>query len=100
MRLGHADRSDAVNLTGAFVIELVQELGAEATVVSDNTRLFLTTGIMGGLTTYSAFCYEAVRLMEANAWAQAWLNVVLTTRSAWVSAFWVSWSQLVLSIRG
>lgn len=90
-----------VNLSGAFLIGLVQELGAEAAVVSDNTRLFLTTGMMGGLTTYSTFSYETVRLMEANAWAQAWLNVVLTTAICLGLCFLgIVVGRLVLSIRG
>jgi CrcB protein len=68
-----------VNVTGAFVIGLVQQLGTEALLMSDNTRLFLTTGVMGGLTTYSTFSYETVRLMEIGAWTQAWMNILLTT---------------------
>lgn len=67
------------NLSGAFIIGLVQQLGAEALVIPDNARLFLTTGIMGGLTTYSTFSYETVRLMEAGAWSQAWINIFVTT---------------------
>ena len=34
---------------------------------------------MGGLTTYSAFSYETVRLAETGAWPQAWANVLITT---------------------
>lgn len=68
-----------VNLIGAFLIGLVQQLGTEALVVPDDLRLFLTTGIMGGLTTYSTFSYETVRLMELGAWPQAWINIVVTT---------------------
>jgi CrcB protein len=68
-----------VNLTGSFVIGVVQQLGAEALMIPDNTRLFLTTGVMGGLTTYSTFSYETVRLMETGAWSQAWINIVVTT---------------------
>ena len=68
-----------VNLAGGFIIGLVQELGLEALLIPDNLRLFLTTGIMGGMTTYSAFSYETVRLMEANAWSQAWINILVTT---------------------
>ncbi len=68
-----------VNLAGAFVIGLVQELGTEALVIPDNARLFLTTGMMGGLTTYSTFSYETVRLMEIGAWNQAWINIFVTT---------------------
>ena len=68
-----------VNLVGAFVIGLVQQLGTEALLIPDDTRLFLTTGMMGGLTTYSTFSYETVRLMESGAWHQAWINIVVTT---------------------
>jgi CrcB protein len=68
-----------VNLAGAFVIGLVQELGTESVVIPDATRIFLTTGMMGGLTTYSTFSYETVRLMEAGAWSQAWINIFVTT---------------------
>jgi CrcB protein len=90
-----------VNLSGAFVIGLVQELGTESAMVSDNTRLFLTTGIMGGLTTYSAFSYETVRLMEANAWASAWINVVVTTAMCLGLCFLgIAVGRLVLSMRG
>jgi CrcB protein len=67
-----------VNLIGSFVIGLVQRLGVDAAIVPDNMRLFLTTGMMGGLTTYSAFSYETVRLVESGAWTQAWINVVVT----------------------
>lgn len=68
-----------VNLGGAFIIGLVQQLGTEALVIPDNARLFLTTGMMGGLTTYSTFSYETVRLMEVGAWNQAWINIFVTT---------------------
>ena len=68
-----------VNLTGSFVIGLVQQLGAEALLIPAGTRLFLTTGMMGGLTTYSTFSYETVRLMEIGAWFQASLNILVTT---------------------
>jgi fluoride exporter len=67
------------NLSGAFIVGLVQQLGTEALMIPDNTRLFLTTGMMGGLTTYSTFSYETVRLMESGAWSQAWINVFVTT---------------------
>ena len=68
-----------VNLAGAFIIGVVQQLGTEALLVPGTPRLFLTTGMMGGLTTYSTFSYETVRLMETAAWHQAWINIFVTT---------------------
>ena len=68
----------AVNLIGSFLIGLIQEVGTTSLLIPDTTRLFLTVGVMGGLTTYSTFSYETVRLVESAAWHQAWINVVLT----------------------
>jgi CrcB protein len=67
-----------VNLAGSFAIGFVQHLGAAA-LVPDSARLFLVVGVLGGLTTYSAFSFETVRLIEVGAWTRAWLNVLLTT---------------------
>ena len=66
-----------VNLAGAFLIGLIQQLAAS--VIPETTRLFLVVGVMGGMTTYSAFTYETVRLMALGAWGKAWVNVVVTT---------------------
>lgn len=68
-----------VNLVGSFLIGLVNELAGDALTLSPQARLFLATGVMGGLTTYSAFSYETARLMQTQAWTTAWLNVVVTT---------------------
>lgn len=66
-----------VNLAGSFFIGLVQELGAEALLLPDSTRLFVTTGMLGGFTAYSTFSYETLRLLQAGAWPQAWIPVRL-----------------------
>jgi fluoride ion exporter CrcB/FEX len=34
---------------------------------------------MGGMTTYSAFAYETVRLMTLAEWGKAWTNLAVTT---------------------
>ena len=69
----------AVNLVGAFAIGLVQEVAAETLVIPEELRLFLTVGVLGGLTTYSSFTFETVRLAETGAWWAAALNVAVTT---------------------
>ena len=69
----------AVNVLGSFLIGVVQQVGTTSLLIPDTTRLFLTIGMMGGLTTYSAFSYETVRLMENAAWHQAWINIIVTS---------------------
>jgi fluoride exporter len=76
-----------VNLVGSFAIGLVQQFAVEGLVLSENTRLLLSTGVLGGLTTYSAFSYESVRLMETGAWLPAWLNILLTTAASLTLCF-------------
>ena len=67
-----------VNVVGSFLIGLIQEVGTTTLIIPESTRLFLTVGIMGGLTTYSSFSYETIRLVETGAWGQAWINVLAT----------------------
>jgi CrcB protein len=68
-----------VNLVGSFLIGLIQQIGIASLLIPDTTRLFLTVGIMGGLTTYSSFSYETIRLAQMGAWGEAWVNVLATT---------------------
>lgn len=42
-------------------------------------RFALTTRFMGGLTTYSSFNYETIKLAQDGAWAGAALNFGLST---------------------
>jgi len=63
-----------VNVLGSFAIGLVQQ-----SVTPEGLRLILTVGLLGGFTTYSAFSYETLKLMESGVWLVAALNVVATT---------------------
>ena len=73
-----------VNVAGCFFIMVVATVAASATL-STNLRLFLTTGIMGGLTTYSTFDYETTRLLQDGATATALLNVGATLGACFVA---------------
>jgi CrcB protein len=68
----------AVNAIGSFLICAIMHLGVSANVIPQTLRLFLTTGIMGGFTTYSTFDYETYRYTQQGAYAMAALNVGLT----------------------
>jgi len=52
----------AINITGSFLIGVVFALAASRIGMSPYLRLFLTTGILGGYTTFSAFAYETLTL--------------------------------------
>jgi len=67
-----------VNVVGSFLIALVMTLAMEAALISPTTRLALTTGVMGGFTTYSAFAYESLTRLQHKAWFEAALYMGLT----------------------
>ncbi len=67
-----------VNVVGCFFIALVSQLALSTTLVSPTLRLTLTTGFMGGLTTYSSFNYETTSLMRERAWAVGLTNLGAT----------------------
>ena len=60
-----------VNVSGGFVMGLLVELMALKFSVSSETRAFLTTGIMGGYTTFSTFSLESALLLQRHAWGLA-----------------------------
>ena len=63
-----------VNVLGSFLIGLLAGLfGALET--GNNSRLFLSTGFLGGFTTFSAFSLDALTLWERGAMLQAGLYV-------------------------
>ncbi len=54
----------AVNVLGAFLMGAIVGWGVRVGGLSEALRLFLTTGVMGGFTTFSAFSLESVMLIE------------------------------------
>ena len=67
-----------VNVVGSFLISVVMGLSLETAAISPPARLFLTTGIMGGFTTYSSFNYETLHLLEEGLVGRALLNMGIT----------------------
>ena len=55
-----------VNIVGSFLMGLFAGYFTYRTGVPQSTRLFLTTGILGGFTTFSAFSLDAALLVERN----------------------------------
>jgi CrcB protein len=65
-----------VNLLGCLAIGVFMSLAEAKQWMSPNIRLFVTTGILGGFTTFSAFGYETFRLLRENAYGFATANVL------------------------
>lgn len=56
------------NLLGSFLMGLVMTVALNSEVFSATTRLFLSTGVLGGFTTYSSFNYESLGLVQERDW--------------------------------
>ena len=54
----------AVNIIGCFAMGALTQGMAMRLNLSNETRLFLTTGILGGFTTFSAFALDFAVLVE------------------------------------
>lgn len=79
-RFGHAFPFGTliVNLVGCFLMGLVVELALRGSLASADLRVILTTGFLGGLTTYSAFNQETTRLVRDGTTALGLANVAVT----------------------
>jgi len=74
-----------VNVSGSLAIGLIAGWFALRSQAGQTLRLFLTTGILGGYTTFSAFALDTALLWERG--------------QAWGSLFYVA-SSVLLSIAG
>jgi fluoride exporter len=61
----------AVNVTGCLVMGMIAGWFAFRGEASQSMRLFLTTGVLGGYTTFSAFALDAALLWERGQVAAA-----------------------------
>jgi CrcB protein len=66
-----------VNASGCFAITAVMHT-ALTLGWPPALRIAMTAGFLGGLTTYSTFNYETMRLLEAGAMSAAAVNALLT----------------------
>jgi CrcB protein len=64
-----------VNISGGLIMGILTELMALKWNVSLEMRAFLTTGILGGYTTFSTFSLDSALLIERGAYASAALYI-------------------------
>lgn len=66
-----------VNVAGCFIIGAFMTLATERFIVNPYWRLLVTVGFVGGLTTFSSYSYETLKLLEDAGVATALYNVLL-----------------------
>jgi len=65
----------AVNVLGSFLLGALMHVALTTEILQPTLRLALTTGVMGGFTTYSAFNYETLRYFQEDAWLLGFVNL-------------------------
>jgi len=60
-----------INVTGSLILGFFVTLVTQRVVAPVNWRLFVTVGLLGGYTTFSAFSVETLNLLQAGSWASA-----------------------------
>jgi CrcB protein len=81
------------NLFGGFAMGVAMELATRHAFLSPEARLFVITGFLGGLTTFSAFSAEATTLALRGEWLWGAVHVgshvvgsiVLTLAGLWLA---------------
>jgi fluoride exporter len=64
-----------VNLIGSFIMGLLVSYFMYSTLFSVHAKSFLTTGLLGALTTYSTFAIESFLMLQAGSITLALLNM-------------------------
>lgn len=80
-----------VNLIGSLLLGVVMAIALRGDSIGPGLQLGLTTGLIGGFTTYSAFNFETLRLLQERGWLLAGLNVASTLAGCLVAG-WLGWT--------
>ncbi len=87
-----------VNVLGAFLMGLVVETTARVWPISPDIRLFLTAGLLGGFTTFSAFSLDTALMLQKGDWTMAGAYAVASVALTVLFLFVGMW--LVRSVAG
>jgi CrcB protein len=81
-----------INITGSFIMGAFIELAARRFGASNDLRMFVATGILGGYTTFSSFSLDFASLWERGAAVPALAYVLVSVVGgilALFAAFWL-----------
>ncbi|MEI5679655.1 MULTISPECIES: fluoride efflux transporter CrcB [unclassified Mesorhizobium] len=81
----------AINIAGSFAMGVFVELLARRFGASNEIRLFVATGILGGFTTFSAFSLDFAVLWERGAALPALAYVLVSVIGAILALFLGLW---------
>ena len=70
----------AANLIGGYLVGIAVEVLVHHSVLTPEWRLFIITGFLGGLTTYSTFSAEAINLLARQEYA--WMGALIAAHLA------------------
>jgi CrcB protein len=77
-----------VNVLGCFLIGILIASLGKINTLQDDIRLLLVTGFCGGFTTFSAFAYENMQLMQSGQLQSAvlyiFVSVALCLLAVWI----------------
>jgi len=76
-----------VNIAGSFAMGLLAGYFAYRTGTSQHVRLFLTTGVLGGFTTFSAFSLDTALLVARHGYGQAVAYVAASVAISLIGVF-------------
>lgn len=65
------------NVIAGLLIGFIIGMERQSTALPDHLKLFLTTGLLGGLSTFSSFSMETVVLFEKGSLVLGSLNILL-----------------------
>ncbi len=66
-----------VNVLGAVLIGFIMQLSLRYSFITLNLKLFLSTGVLGGLTTFSTFSFESISLFQSGRYSAFISNIIL-----------------------
>ncbi|BEP28652.1 fluoride efflux transporter CrcB [Helicovermis profundi] len=65
-----------VNILGALLIGFIMEASLDFAFITPSMRLLLTTGMLGGLTTFSTFSYETIGMLSDGNYVIGSVNIL------------------------